>query len=229
MRFLPALVTLTMMFSSCLDKDNEKQNGYQPDNVYHDYRISGEEGKEEVTIVLQHRLGGREEEPTFLEESKLSLDGMELKADSAKLAGTFYEVQRPAAGFPGKHTIHFTDNRGNEHKTAFTYQPFSLAEELPEKISKKPFTIRLKDFSAEPTPVQLVMVDTSFESKDINEEVIVKNGELTITEGRLINLALGPVTLELHYEKEIPLRGFSKKGGRILISYSLRRQFELVR
>lgn len=229
MRFFPAFVSLTIVLLSCLGNENEKAYTYHPDDVFHDYRISGEEGKDDVTIVLQHRLGGLNEDPAFLENSKISLDGTELKADSAKLAGTFYEVQRPAVEFEGNHTIRFVDNRGEEHKLTFEYQPFSFKEEIAEQMVKKPFTLRLKNFPSGASPVQLVMVDTSFASRDVNEELNVRNGELTISEEQLANLSYGPIAFELHIEKELPLENFSKKGGRILITYSLRRQFEFVR
>lgn len=230
MRFLPAIVLLTTVLGSCQNNSQtEKETGFNPKTIYHDYKISGEEGREEVTILLQHRLGGGDEETVFLDDSRISLDDMELKPDSAKLAGTYYEIQRPAKEFKGKHTISFTDSRDKEHKAGFSYQPFTLAEEMPEQVNKKPFRLRLKDFPAGSAKLQLVMVDTSFGSKDVNEEVVVHNGELAITEKQLSNLSLGPITLELHYEEELPLDDFSRKGGRILITYSLRRQFEFVR
>lgn len=228
MRFLPAFVMLIIVFASCLNNGKDKEALWNPDSIFHDYKISGEEGREEVTIVLQHRIGGLEEETIFLQDSKISLDGIELKPDSAKLTGTFYEVQRSAEEFKGKHTIRFTDNRDKEYRVEFTYQPFTLAEEMSEQVAKKPFQIRLKDFPAGPATVQLVMVDTSFESKDVNEEVIVRDGELAITQKQLSNLSNGPVSLELHYEKEMPLKNFSSTGGRILMTYSLRRQFEFI-
>jgi len=207
--------------------EKEASSGIDPQTIYHDYRITAEEDRENVTIVLQYR-DGEDGAPIGLDEALgVKLDGADLQPDSTRLSGAYYEAERPLADFSGNHTITLTDARNKVHKAKFRFQPFTLAEEIPERVPKKPFSIRLNNFPE--GEARLVMIDTSFVSPDINEDIVIKNGEISIGNDKLANLAFGPVNMEIHFEETKPLKKISREGGRILISYSLRRQFELTK
>jgi len=223
------LYLLPLFFSSCLNKAEEKTaEGPDPNFIYYDYRIQADEEKDAVTVMLQYRFGGEDGENLLLEEpSKASLDGIELKPDSARQTGAFYEVTQPLESFNGKHAIVFTDSREKEHRVEFSFEAFSLADELPERLAKKPFTIQLANFPKKGF-IQLVMIDTSYTTVDVNEEILVEDGKLSITAEMLANLSSGPIVLEILKEEEKPLKNASREGGRLLISYGLRREFELV-
>jgi hypothetical protein len=217
--------------ASCLNNKSEKaeSSDIDPQRIYHDYRITAEEERENVTIVLQYR-DEEDGEPLTLDEAvSVKLDGVNLQPDSARLSGAYYEAERPLTEFQGSHTISLTDSKNKEHKAEFNFQPFTLAQELPERVSKKPFSIRLSNFPTDQRTVRLVMIDTSFASPDINEDFVIKNAEIRIGNDKLANLALGPVNMEIHFEEVRPLNKISREGGRLQVSYSLRRQFELVR
>jgi hypothetical protein len=84
---------------------------------FFDYRIWADEGREDVTVNLQYRMGGKNGTTLVLDEpSKAMFDGEQLKVDSAKVTGAYYETQKPIASFPGKHTISFTDLNKKEYK-----------------------------------------------------------------------------------------------------------------
>ncbi|MDQ3278391.1 MAG: hypothetical protein M3Q06_08690, partial [Bacteroidota bacterium] len=70
--------------------------------------------------------------------------------------------------------------------------------------------------------------DTALHSADVNEEIVVENRKLTITGEHLANLTKGPVMLEIYREEETPLRNKLKTNGKLTLSYSLKRQFNLV-
>ena len=223
--FLAACTALVSCFNN---KEIGAANDVDPQSIYYDYKIEGEEGKEAVSIMLQYRFGGEEGTTLVLDEpSTVSVDGIPLKTDSARITGAFYELLLPADGFNGTHTILFTDREKKQHKEEFQYNPFGLASELPEKIKNEPFTIRLSGLSAAPAAIRLVITDTAFNTRDVNEEMMVDSGEIIITRRLLSNLKNGPVTLEIYREEEHPVKNGSKEGGRILITYSLKRQFEL--
>lgn len=229
MRVLIGCVCLVFCLTSCVNNKQEEPGGVHPDIIYHDYKLTADEDRGEVTMLLQYRLNGPDGDPFLLDApSKVSLDGMELKPDSAKLAGTFYEFSRPIEAFKGSHTIVFTDSRSKEHEAEFSFEPFQLAEEIPEALPKKPFVIELDNVSPGGTKVRLVMIDTAFQTADVNEELEIKNGRIQITPDYLVNLATGPITLEIYTEEEKPLKGISRQGGRVAITYGIRRQFEFV-
>ena len=227
MRFLLFSMGFIFCLIACKNRDKQDVN---PEDIFFDYKISAEEGREDATVMLQFRFGDENGTALVLEEpSKITVDGIELKVDSAKLTGAFYELTKPVEAFKGKHTIVFTDSDEKEHKEEFNFEPFTLAAELPEQVKMKPFTLKLKGFPAAPTPIQLVMVDTSHSSLDVNEEILIENGEIEIDETKLANLTKGPVNLEIYREEERAIGNGSKEGGRLLITYSLKRQFELVK
>jgi hypothetical protein len=70
------------------------------------------------------------------------------------------------------------------------------------------------------------MIDTAFGTRDVNEELVVKNGELAITAKMWRALSTGPITMEIYREEEIPLNIGVKEAGRLLMTYRLKREFE---
>jgi len=76
--------------------------------------------------------------------------------------------------------------------------------------------------------VRLVMIDTSMSSSGINEEMLVENGQLTISQEMLSQLASGPVTMEISREEVRQIGSGAKNRGTFLLNYGIRRQFTLV-
>ena len=113
MRVIFLFLSLLLFFTSCLNNEKEKKaEGIDPALIYYDYKVQADQEKESVTVMLQYRFGNADGGTMLLEEpSKVSLDGMELKPDSAKLTGVFYELMKPLEELKGRHTIDFTDSR----------------------------------------------------------------------------------------------------------------------
>jgi hypothetical protein len=219
----------SVIVTACNDSSRVAKDGTRQEAVYSDCRIEGEEGKEEVTCLLQFRLGGPNG-PAFLlsEPRQIELDGEAVYPDSTRLSGVYYEVTKPVNEFKGKHALVFTDEDGKLHKQEFEFWPFSLATETPSKIKRAPFTIQLTNFPKNSTPVQLIMVDTAFETNDVNEMAVVNKGQLVINEPILNRLKSGPVLMEIIKEEERSIKKGSKWRGRLVVSYELKREFELV-
>jgi hypothetical protein len=203
-----------------------------PDEIWFDYQVWGEEGSDSVTIKLQYRFGGGSGTTLLLDEpGKVELDGQILKADSSKITGVFYEVQKTVTSFAGKHTIVFTDSHNKQYSESFNFQPVSLNNPVPDTIQRgdldfAPIAIGVNGLSQE-DKVRVVMTDTSYPSEEINRVEIVKNGRLIISKNDLLSLSNGPVRLEITKENERPVNKGTKKGGRISISYGLKREFIL--
>lgn len=208
MKVLLLIIGLLTVLSSCTNSSrNDNDNEFDPGALFYDYKISGEEGSDSVTVILQYRFGSYEEFPAVLDSgSKVTLDGREIKADSTKLSGVFYEAMISAEDSKSAHSIAFTDKNGESHRHEFTFLPFKLTAALPAQIKKEPLTIQLSGFDKEPTRVQLVMIDTAFSTRDVNEEVVVQNGKLAITAKMWRALKAGPVTLEIYREKKFRLK-----------------------
>ncbi len=198
--------------------------------IYQNFLVSGEEGQEAVTVRLQFHDGGSDGDAIQLNApGTVFLDDTPLPPDSTKFNGVYYEVSVPVADFTGRHTIRFTAPDGREHSEEFSFAPFTLAKEFPEKIKKEPFAIQLDGIGEASEFIRLVMVDTSMQSADVNEDVLMEEGRIAITEDHLANLTEGPVYLELYREQEQLVRNRAKGGGKLVITYALKRQFTLWR
>ena len=205
-----------------------KKGGAGTDAVYADYRITGEEGAENVTCLLRFFREKNGAKALFLEPpAGASLDGTIIQGDSAGLSGAYYEVQKPLAGFNGTHTILFKNSEGKEYKETFIFQPFSITAALGETVPRGDITLQLDGLQLR-EPVRVLLTDTSFYTHDINEIDTVQNGQLTISEAALRHIASGPVTLHLFKEEERRLKNAPAGGGKITVTYSLSREFELV-
>jgi hypothetical protein len=148
--------------------------------------------------------------------------------DSTRFMGVFYEAHKPETAFAGKHTITFTGSDGKIFTEEFEFHPFGLAEELPEQVSRAPFTIKLSGVPARETPFRLVMLDTALATDDVNEIIGIVNGQLNVSQDMLDKLANGPINLEISREEERKVRRGTKRGGKIAITYVLKRGFDLV-
>ena len=213
--------------SSCTSNEIGNSKDVNPDAVYFDYRIYGDEKDENMTVYLQYRMGGKNGTTLVLNEpAKVQLDGEEIKADSAKLSGAFYEVEKPVRSFAGKHEIVFTDLNNKEHKEEFSFSPLKLKTNIPAVINRGDLAF---DFDGvEPHEyIRVVAIDTSFYSRDINEIDTVSNGRIVIKADHLKNLVNGHITLQFSKELEKPIKNGTKEGGRISISYTIQREFVL--
>ena len=220
------LALILIGLNACRDGDT-KAAETRIDDLYFDYSVVAAEGREMVSCLFRFREDNLAGEPVTLSETvMLTFDGLEIAADSARMAGTFYEIMLPLNQFEGEHTVLFRAPSGREYTETFIFHPFALSSELPPRISRNNFAIQLEGLPGK-EPVSLVLTDTSFLSNDFNRIDTVKNGVLTIPAERLSELKNGPVILQLQREEIKKLRDAPKQGGRLLIQYGLQREFIL--
>jgi len=212
---------------SCNSNEIGNSKDVNPDAVYFDYKIWGEETYDNITIYLQYRMGGKNGTTLMLDSpAKVELDGEEIKVDSAGLTGAFYEIDRPVESFAGKHEIVFTDLNKKQYRESFEFSLLKLKTTLPAEISRGDLAFDLEGVRNNDR-VRVVATDTSFNSRDINEIDTVKNGRVILRLDQLRNLVNGPVTLQLSAESEKSIKKGTKEGGRISISYMIQREFVL--
>jgi len=221
------MVLIFYFLFSCTSNEIGNSKDVNPDAIFFDYKIWADESREEVTVNLQYRMGGKNGTTLVLDEpSKVMFDGEQLKVDSAKVTGAYYEVQKPFASFPGKHVISFTDLNKKEYKEEFEFTPFTLEPNVPEAMNRGDLVFTFKGLDSVDY-LSVVLTDTSFTSADINDMDTVKNGQLVITADRLSALGNGPINLQFYKEVEKPIKNSTKEGGKLFISYGIRREFEL--
>jgi hypothetical protein len=217
----------TFFFFSCTSDEIGSSKDVNPEAVFFDYEIWAEEGKEDVTVNVQYRMGGKNGTTLVLDDpSKVLLDGEQLTVDSAKVTGAYYEIQRPVESFSGKHSITFIDVNRKEYREEFEFRPFSLDPDVPATLNRGDLLFNFKGLDSIDY-LNVILTDTSFNSADINDIDTVKNGRLVISAHRLSALVNGPINLQFHREVEKPMKNGTKEGGKLYIHYGLKREFEL--
>ena len=212
---------------SCKNKDKKVPDVNLVDNIYFDYKISAEEGYDNLTVILKYREGSKTGEaftPSMLKSVKL--DDEVLVPDSSKMNGTFYELQKPIESFSGKHTISFSTTEGREYKEVVNFSPMVLLTVIPENINRDDLVLNFSGLEIEDY-VRILLTDTSFFNDGINRIDTIRNNQLILSKKDLEGLADGPILLEISREFERPINESATAGGRLRINYTLRRSFNL--
>ena len=221
------LCLLSCFFYACNDAGVGEEKNLDPDHIYFDYKIQGEEDKEFITILLQYRFPGPQGIPKAMQNpAKVQFDGNTITADSARMTGAFYELQAPEQDFTGKHTVSFTDINGKNYKEEFEFAPITLVSDLPDTVQRNDIILQF-DGLKDTDHLRVILIDTAFYTNDINVIDTVRDGMLTIGANMLRRLKTGPLVLEIFKEEERPIKNGTKAGGLISISYGLKREFEL--
>lgn len=216
-----------LLVVSCKNEDKQLPDEKRTDALYFDYSISAAEDREMVSCLFQFREAGANGDPVTLSDKViLRFDGKEVPADSARMAGTFYELLVPLSQFAGKHTILFRAPSGREYEETFTFQPFALQGPADQTISRNQFELQLSGVKNS-EPLGVILTDTSFLSNDLNRLDTAKNGRLQIAPQNLAEVKNGPVILQLFKNEELKLKDAPRQGGRLLISYALQRELFL--
>ena len=144
------LTAFVFLLAACMDHAEKGPVSVRDrEGLYTDVQVWGEENRDAVTVRIQFLDGGQEgigiSSPGA---GKVLLDGEVLPADSTRFSGVFYELSKPVSAFEGEHVLVFLDQQSNEYRLNFRFKPLELEEELPEKLKKEPFTIRLQHFPA---------------------------------------------------------------------------------
>jgi hypothetical protein len=214
-------------FISCQLHEQESPKAVPAKDIFFDYKIWGEEGKDAVTCLLQFRFRREAGRTVKLDSGvRVEVDGELIQPDSARITGPFFEIQKPIDDFTGSHTITFIDLNKKEYTEEFIFRPFSLLTEIPDTIYRDDLIFDIEGLQ----PVdylRIIAIDTLFKSEDINEIDTVKNGKLIILKEKLKKLVNGPVTLWLNKEEERPVKNGTERGGKISIMYGLKREFVL--
>src|SRR5215204_2069107 len=86
------------------------KNGISTESLFLEYQVWGDEERAYVTALLQLRQKNNKGKTVKLDPPGfVELDGEVLLADSSRMTGFFYEIQKPLEGFAGKHKITVQD------------------------------------------------------------------------------------------------------------------------
>jgi hypothetical protein len=231
-RLIGCTAILSLFIISCTDNEPRTPRAVNPDDIFFDYQVRSDESDSFVTVMLQYRYRNARGSTILLSPSiKVELDGEEIRPDSSKLTGAYYEIRKPARGFAGEHTIVFTASDQKQYKETFHFNRLVLTGDAPDTVPVARSGAADWVFQLEGTDneeyIRVVLTDTARYHEGINRVDTVQNGRLVITAKQLQKFARGPVHLELIREEERKVNDGTPRGGRIALEYSLRREYIL--
>ena len=226
-RFFFISASLCLVLISCTSNEIGNSKDVNPESIYFDYRVWGDEDGGYITTRLQYRFAGSNGTTLLLENpSKAEIDGIAIKADSSKRNGAYYEVTKPVKDFTGRHTIVFTNMNGKQYTEEFNFQPISLKTSIPKIVNRADLIFEVAGLA--PTDyIRVMLSDTASFSEGISRIDTVRKGRIRITKADLENLVNGPIHLEFSKEDEKRVKNGTKEGGKLSVSYELKREFEL--
>lgn len=219
---------ILFLFVGCVNYEKRADdNSINPEAIFFDYNIWGDEESGNIIVRLQYRRGWLEGSALVLPQAaRVELDGEALVPDSSKMNGAWYEITKPIGEFSGKHQIKLTDENNNEYVEEFDFSLLSLKSEVPRVINRNDLAFELDGLKREDT-IQVLLTDTAYYSRGIDRIDTVQNGLIHISRADLDNVRNGPVVIEFYKDEEWALKDTRKAGGRIFISYGLKRVFQL--
>lgn len=221
------LLIILILAGACTSNEIGSSKDVNPESIYFDYRVWGDEESTDITVKLQYRFAGPNGTTLLLENpSKVELDGVVIKADSSKMNGAYYEVSKPVKSFTGRHTIVFTDINGKQYNEEFSFQPISFKAKMPAIIKRGDLVFDI-DGLAPLDYLNVRLSDTAAFTEGISRVDTVKNGRIFITKKDMKNLVNGPIQFEIAKEDEKRVKNGTREGGRLSVSYELKREFAL--
>jgi hypothetical protein len=213
-----------LFVAGCQTADKKEQRA---GGIYLDYQVHAKEGDDNLTVLLQFRRDDEEKEVMVtLDPGEVRLDNKELQSDTTGAGDVFFETHQPIQNFAGKHSLSLVDNEGNKYEEEFNFQPFQLTTVLADTIRRADLVFEFANLEKGGV-IRVLMTDTSFINDGINRVDRAADGRVTIPLADLEKLANGPVQLEFIREFQRPVKKSPGGGGRLLLTYSLSREFIL--
>jgi hypothetical protein len=221
-RWCVLLSGLFVMGCQTADKKVQRDKG-----IYLDYQVHAKEGDDNLTVLLQFRQDDEEKDVMVtLDPGEVRLDNKELQSDTTGAGDVFFETHQPIQNFAGTHSLLLKDIEGDEYEEEFDFQPFQLTTILADTIRRADLVFEFANLEKGGI-IRVLMTDTSFINDGINRVDRAVGGRVTIPLADLDKLANGPVQLEFIREFQRPVKKSPGGGGRLLLTYSLSREFIL--
>lgn len=211
----------------CSDSPGPHAGDKKGSQLYCDYRVSGDDESGHVTVLMQFRAGGADGPGVLLEEpAAVYLDSYTLDADSSRNHGVYYEQRWLAHEFDGRHVIRYIDLAGDTLVEQFHFPVFGFRDSFPARIPVADLEIELTGLEGEDT-LHILMMDTSYKSRGVDRYIQLINNKIRIPAEDISRLRKGPVLLDIYRDVDRQLGSEPAGGGRLFLSWALRRRFVL--
>lgn len=226
-KWLGGLVFLLILGFACKDKPDPKAYDFASMPFYCDYRVTGDEESNTVTVLMQFRAGSPDGPGMLLDTpASVSLDGYPLEPDSTRMHGVYYEQRWLAHEFNGGHQIKYVTPEGDSLVEKFSFPVFGLAQPLPEKWSVTDTEIEITGLPADDS-LHILLLDTAYLSRGIDRFIRLEDSKIKLSAAELGRLRKGPIIFHIYRDRERELKQANEAGGRLATSFMLSRRFIL--
>ena len=221
------MVFLLILGFACKDKPDPKAFDFASMPFYFDYRVTGDEESNTVTVLMQFRAGSPDGPGMLLDTpASVSLDGYLLEPDSTRMHGVYYEQRWLAHEFNGLHQIKYATPEGDTLVERFNFPVFGFAQPLAEKWSVADTEIEITGLPADDS-LHILLLDTAYLSRGIDRFIRLEDSKIKLSADELGRLRKGPIIFHIYRDRERPLKQVDEAGGRLATSYMLSRRFIL--
>lgn len=217
------LAGLLLLYAGCRSEDRRAGADLSVNALYLDIRLSGEEGDDNLTVLIRFREEENGLAVALPEGGTVVWDGDTLEPLYSKREGVYYELHPPLSGFAGLHTLQLLDQGNRVREEKIEFHPLELGEGLADTLYPADTEIHLAGLEKEDY-VRIILTDTVFSHAGINRLDTVRDGRLLLSRQDLETLSPGPLQLVLLREYEEILPG---AGGIKAVTYGIRREIQL--
>lgn len=218
---------LLILGFACKDKPDPKAFDFASMPFYCDYRVTGDDESNTVTVLMQFRAGSPDGPGMLLDTpASVALDGYPLKPDSTRMHGVYYEQRWLAHEFNGGHQIKYATKAGDTLVEKFSFPVFGLAQPFPEKWTVTDTEIEITGLSADDS-LHILLLDTAYLSRGIDRFIRLEDNKIKLSAAELARLKKGPVIFQIYRDRERDLKQGGEAGGRLATSFMLSRRFIL--
>jgi hypothetical protein len=225
MKFLLYAFFAVCMFTGCASNEIGNSKDVNPQTIFVDYSVLGEENDDSVTCLAQFRFAGENGTTLVLNEpSNIMIDETAVAVDSNDAMGAFYEKKFKTVSFGGLHSWKYIDGETSNYSTAFVFTPFSLKKQLPLVQGRKDSLLIELTGLQDGTVITTELSDTSSKTENVIVKNKIGNGKITIPASAWQNLSTGPVSVRLSntIDTSLSINERPAEGGHILVNYFLR-------
>lgn len=225
-RLITGVLIVIFIFQSCALKKDKP--AFTDENIYLDYVISATEEDSVLTILLQFKDQMTGDALLIPPPGKVSLDGVEIPADSSKIGGVYYEINRRPGDFPGDHEILYTDQENNHYMEKIKFEPLKLLSSIPDTLDGSGFDL---SFSGIGNRDQLIIIyrDTANFHDDQRKAGEPGENRINLSAQDLETLSEGPIQLELLRESKYNMQQTPPAGGQLKSTYTIKKELFLRR
>ena len=210
--------------SACTSNEIGESKDVAQDKIYQSFNVNYKEGDEKVNAAAVLRFAGPNGTTLVLSKpSKIELDNETLKVDSADLRGAFYDAEKMASQWTGKHIWRFTDINNKIYENEFSFDEFKWSN-IPSSAKKsEPLILHFNTTGLgadDYVEVSTVESDSSFSYTQ--RQLQTKPFAVTVPVEYLQKQKQPILKLEAVRVQKIKLQQNTAEGGEFIIRYSLK-------